>query len=136
MARIEQDVINSNAINLIGVGTLIKGEVICESDIRIDGNLNGNLTTKGKVIVGAGGKVQGEIHCKNSDISGNVDGKIIVSELLSLKATAKISGDIVTNKLAIEPNAVFTGSCNMGGNATSNADYKKEPEQKTDKSYK
>lgn len=134
MAKIEQEVF-SNAINLIGVGTTIKGEIICDSDIRIDGNLNGNLNTKGKVIVGSGGNVHGEINCKNSDISGKVDGKIIVSELLSLKATAKISGDIITNKLAIEPNATFTGTCNMGGN-TPNAELRKEPEQKTDKPVK
>lgn len=130
MAKIEQES-GSNTLNIIGTGTLIKGEILCDGDIRIDGGLNGNLTTKGKVVVGTSGNVNGEINCKNSDISGKVDGKIKVSELLSLKATAKISGDIITNKLAIEPNAIFTGTCNMGVNSTPNAEFRKEPEQKT-----
>lgn len=130
MAKIEQET-SSNTFNQIVVGTIIKGEVISENDIRFDGTLNGNLTTKGKVIVGASGIINGEINCKNSDIFGKVEGKIKVSELLSLKSTAKISGDIITNKLAIEPNAVFTGTCNMGVNSTPHAEFRKESEQKT-----
>ena len=129
MAKIEQES-GSNTFNQIVSGTVIKGEVISDNDIRFDGTLNGNLTTKGKIIIGATGVINGEINCKNSDIFGKVEGKIRVSELLSLKSTAKISGDIITNKLAIEPNAIFTGTCNMGGNSTPNAEFRKETEQK------
>jgi cytoskeletal protein CcmA (bactofilin family) len=135
MARIDEPV--SNSINLIGTGTTIKGEVLCDSDIRIDGILNGNLTTKGKVIIGPTGSVMGEINCKNSDISGKLEGKIKVSELLSLKATAKIAGDIVTNKLSIEPNAVFTGTCNMGASTSSMPNVEiKQPDPKIEKPVK
>lgn len=121
MAKIETE---SNSLNIIGAGTVIKGEILCDGDIRIDGTLNGNLITKGKIVIGTTGSVNGEINCKNSDVSGKVEGKIKVSELLSLKSTAKITGDIATNKLAIEPNAVFTGTCNMGGNGQSGNDQK------------
>ena len=82
-------------------------------DIRIDGSLKGNLSTKGKVVIGPTGKINGEIICKNSEVSGIIEGKITVSQLLNLKASSKIFGDIVTSKLAIEPGARFTGNCNM-----------------------
>ncbi len=108
-----------NVINLISSGTEITGDVNCNGDIRIDGTLNGNLNTKGKIVVGETGKAKGEVNCKNADISGRIEGKIIVSELLSLKPSSLISGDIVTNKLAIEPGAKFTGNCNMKGTDTS-----------------
>jgi cytoskeletal protein CcmA (bactofilin family) len=97
--------------------------------VRIDGILNGNLQTKGKVVIGETGKANGEVSCKNADISGKIEGKIIVSELLSLKPSSFISGDIATNKLAIEPGARFTGNCNMSGQESrSVADSKNTPE--------
>jgi len=106
---------NNGVINIIGNGTKITGNIETSGDIRIDGVLVGNLSTQGKIVIGATGSVEGEVVCVNSDVSGQLKGKISVKELLSLKATAKIFGDIITNKLAIEPNAVFTGTCNMGG---------------------
>ncbi|MCK5170634.1 MAG: polymer-forming cytoskeletal protein, partial [Bacteroidales bacterium] len=104
----------TTAINLIGAGTEITGDINSNGDIRIDGSLIGNLKTAGKVVIGETGKVSGEIDCKNSEVLGEVHGKIKVSELLSLKATAKIFGDIATKKLAIEPGSKFTGNCKMG----------------------
>ena len=104
---------DNNAINLIGVGTEITGDVNSNGDIRIDGTLTGNLITKGKVVIGETGKVKGEVTCKNSDVSGVIDGKIVVSQLLSLKVSARVNGDIQTSKLAIEPGSKFTGNCNM-----------------------
>lgn len=104
----------TTAINLIGAGTEITGDVNSNGDIRIDGTLTGNLKTAGKVVIGETGKVKGEIDCKNSEVLGEINGKIKVGELLSLKATSKIFGDIVTKKLAIEPGSRFTGNCKMG----------------------
>ena len=110
----------TTAINLIGAGTEITGDINSNGDIRIDGSLIGNLKTAGKVVIGETGKVSGEIDCKNSEVLGEVHGKIKVSELLSLKATAKIFGDIATKKLAIEPGSKFTGNCKMGEEALKN----------------
>jgi cytoskeletal protein CcmA (bactofilin family) len=106
---------NTNKINMIGVGTTIEGNISSSENIRFDGNLVGNLNTKGKVFVGQTGKVTGEIRCKNCEIEGVVDGKIVVEELLSLRAMSKLFGEIRTGKLAIEPGATFTGKCDMGG---------------------
>ncbi len=99
--------------NMITSGTNIVGDITCNSDIRIEGNLQGNLSVKGKLVLGATGEIRGEITCQNCDIEGKVEGRITVQELLSLRATAKVDGDIESSKLAIEPGAVFTGSCSM-----------------------
>jgi cytoskeletal protein CcmA (bactofilin family) len=104
---------NSTAVNLISQGTEITGDIKSTGDIRIDGILNGNLITKGKVVIGPTGRIKGEVECKNSEVSGVIDGKISVSQLLNLKVSSKISGTIITNKLSIEPGALFTGNCSM-----------------------
>lgn len=101
------------AVNLISQGTEITGDIKSSGDIRVDGVLIGNMITRGKVVIGPTGKIKGEVECKNSEISGMIEGKISVSQLLTLKASSKINGTIVTNKLSIEPGAVFTGNCAM-----------------------
>ena len=101
------------AINLISNGTEISGDIKSGGDIRIDGSLTGNLNTKGKVVIGVTGRVNGEVICKNSEVSGYVEGKISVSQLLILKASSRILGDIATVKLSIEPGAKFSGNCKM-----------------------
>jgi cytoskeletal protein CcmA (bactofilin family) len=103
------------SVNLIGAGTVIEGDVTTSGDIRIDGSLTGSIKVKGKLVIGVSGTIDGEVVCQNADISGSMKGKISVSELLSLKASAKLMGDIITNKIAVEPGATFTGSCSMGG---------------------
>ncbi|HNW97649.1 MAG TPA: polymer-forming cytoskeletal protein [Bacteroidales bacterium] len=108
----------SPAINLIGAGTVIKGDVKSNGDIRIDGTLIGSVNSKGKLVVGTSGNIDGEIICQNADLSGIIKAQITVSELLSIKATAKITGDVITNKLAIEPGAIFSGSCSMNNPQT------------------
>jgi cytoskeletal protein CcmA (bactofilin family) len=104
------------AINLISIGTDITGDIRSNGDIRIDGSLTGTLSTKGKVVIGQTGRVKGEVFCKNSEVAGTVEGKITVNQLLILKASSKIQGDIATLKLSIEPGAVFSGNCKMNDN--------------------
>jgi cytoskeletal protein CcmA (bactofilin family) len=104
----------AGSVNLIGYGTKIAGDITSNGDVRIDGHLTGNIITSGKFVLGPNGVVEGNIHSNNADLSGEVKGKVTIEEMLSLKGTAKINGDIVTGKLAIEPGAVFNGTCNMG----------------------
>jgi len=101
------------SINLIGAGTTINGEVQSSGDIRVDGTITGQVRCKGKIVVGSTGVIDGEVYCQNADFSGKIKGKVEVRELLSLKATSILNGDIITNKLAIEPGASFTGTCTM-----------------------
>jgi cytoskeletal protein CcmA (bactofilin family) len=107
---------DNTTINLISSGTEINGDVVSAGDIRIDGTISGTLNTKGKVVLGPTGKVKGEVFCKNSEISGAIEGKITVSQLLTLKASCRIEGDILASKLSIEPGAKFTGNCKMSDN--------------------
>ncbi len=104
----------SVSVSLIGGGTHIKGEVKCSGDLRIDGTVEGTVDAEGKVVVGEAGRIYGEIICRNADISGYLKGRIGVRELLAIKATARLDGEIVTQKLSIEPGCRFTGSCQMG----------------------
>lgn len=104
----------SSSINLIGAGTVIEGDIRSNGDIRIDGTVYGHVISKAKVVIGATGVVEGDVNSQNSDVSGTIKGKTVVSELLFLKATSKVIGDIVTGKLVVEVGATFTGSCNMG----------------------
>jgi len=103
-----------SSINLIGTGTVIEGDIRSNGDIRIDGSVFGNVYSKAKVVIGATGKVEGNINSQNADVSGTIKGKSTVNELLFLKASSKLNGDIVTGKLVVEVGATFTGSCNMG----------------------
>lgn len=103
-----------SSVNLIGPGTTIKGDIETNGDIRIDGSIEGTIKVKGKLVVGNTGKIEGDIQCQNAEIFGEIVGQIGVSELLSLKVSAKMNGDIVTNKLSIEPGAIFSGTCKMG----------------------
>lgn len=114
-----------SAVNTICEGTQITGDIITNGEIRIDGILTGNLEAKGKVVIGVTGKVNGQITCKNCDVQGSVDGKIEVAQLLSLKSTSKITGDIGTHQLGIEPGARFNGNCKMNGSETLQPEKKK-----------
>ncbi len=116
--------------NMIGPGTVIKGDIETNGDININGTVDGNVISKGRVLIGQNGVVKGEVKCTNCDVYGNFDGKIEVTEVLALKSTSKLSGDVKTGKLSIEPGAVFTGTCDMktGGaslSEISNANAKK-----------
>ena len=113
MAKTHTDV-DSQAINLIGKGTKITGDIVSDGDIRIDGELTGNLQCSGRMVIGISGKVNGEVSCKNADVSGYIKGKMLVDQLLSLKSSCKVYGEVQTGKISIEPGAIFSGSCQMG----------------------
>ncbi len=103
------------SINSLAKGTVISGSVSTESDIRIDGVLNGDVDCKGKVIVGPSGVIEGTINCVNAVVEGKVKGILTVKELLVLTETAHVACDLKTGKLKIDPGAVFNGKSEMGG---------------------
>ena len=103
----------STAINIITDGTLVKGDITATGDFRLDGTLEGNIQLNGKLVVGDSGVVNGNVLCQNANIIGTVNGNLSVKELLSLSASARVRGDILINKLSIEPGAVFSGKCRM-----------------------
>jgi cytoskeletal protein CcmA (bactofilin family) len=101
--------------NIIASNTTIVGDVISEGDFRVDGKVEGIIKTSGRVVIGKLGIVIGKIACTNADIEGKFSGELSVENLLTLKATAKISGEVAINKLSVEPGAEFNASCSMKG---------------------
>ncbi len=116
---------NPNASNIVTIGTKIEGTVSSESDIRIDGTLVGDLDCKGKVILGPKGKVEGNINCQNAVIEGSFTGTLKCADLLNVRESAVIQGDIQTEKLVVQSGAVYNVTCKMGtGGIKSIADSK------------
>ncbi|MBQ6728924.1 MAG: polymer-forming cytoskeletal protein [Bacteroidales bacterium] len=111
-------IMESQARNLIGNGTTIKGDIESNGDIRIDGHLIGSLKSNGKVVIGQTGVMEGDLNCKQSEISGVVKGNITTEELTALKSTSKVEVDLNTKQLLIEVGAQFTGKCVMGQQST------------------
>lgn len=111
--------------NIIGNGTVIKGEIESNGDIRIDGKLIGSLKSAGKVVIGQNGSVEGDIHCKQIDISGFVKGTVNIEELTSLKSMSRLEVDLFTKQLLIEIGATFTGKCEMGKTENPKVENKK-----------
>ncbi len=101
--------------NRIEKNTRIKGDIISEADLRIDGKLDGNVKTSGKVVIGKSGYINGKVECVSADIEGSFNGELLVTDLLSLKASAIIEGTVVVSKLAVEPGATFNAACTMKG---------------------
>ena len=101
--------------NVLAKNTSIVGDIISEGDFRIDGTLEGTLKTNGRVIIGVEGSIKGKAESKNADIEGSFSGELQVQETLTIKSSAKISGDVSVGKLSVEPGATFNATCAMKG---------------------
>ena len=110
MAKPEQTV-NVNSISRISVGTVIKGEIICPNDIRIDGTFEGKVTSKGRVVLGETAVVKGDIVCTNIDLWGKVEGNLFVKDTLSLKEGCTMNGNLHVRRRSVELGATFNGTC-------------------------
>jgi cytoskeletal protein CcmA (bactofilin family) len=101
-------------INLVGKGTVFEGTVRAENDVRASGQVIGTLQVEGKAMIAESGSVDGEIIATNADVAGRVQGDIEIEERLVLKSTARVEGNIETDRLVVEEGAQFTGECTMG----------------------
>ena len=108
---------NHDSNNIIGKGTLLKGNLNVPGNIRLEGKVVGNVKSKSKIACGETSFIDGNLVAQNAEIAGKVNGKVKISELLILKPSAVINGDIVTEKLIIESGSSFNGRCVMGENA-------------------
>ena len=104
----------SNSSNVIGKGTILEGNIETFGNLRIEGKIIGNIRSKSKVALGNSSQIEGNLYAQNADIEGQVKGKIEIAEVLVLKSTAVINGDINTGKLVVEAGAIFNGTCKMG----------------------
>jgi len=101
--------------NVIAKNTTINGDIKSDGDFRIDGTLEGSLETNGRVIIGSDGFIKGKVEATNADIEGKFYGELLVSNTLTIKTTADISGEVIIGKLSIEPGASFNATCAMKG---------------------
>ena len=110
MAKTEP-VVNVNSISRISAGTVIKGEILSPTDIRIDGTFEGRVQSKGRVVVGESATIKGDIVCENIDLWGKVEGNLFVKDTLSLKEGCVVDGNLHIRRLAVELGATFNGNC-------------------------
>jgi len=103
----------SSQYNIIAAGTKMTGDITSDTNFRLDGQINGTLKCRGKVIIGQNGAMEGTLECINAEILGKFTGKLIVTEALQLRATSRVEGEVKTKILSVEPNAKFTGTCDM-----------------------
>lgn len=101
--------------NIIGKNTIFKGEINSDGDFRIDGTVEGTIITSGRIIIGRNGEIKGKASCSDADVEGKITGELNVDNLLTLKETAVIQGDVTMDKLSVEPGAVFNVNCVMKG---------------------
>ena len=111
------DKISSNSPTLISPGTIFRGDVKSENDLRIDGTIHGNVKSSAKIVVGPSGFVEGNIEGSNADITGKVVGNISVKDLLQLREQCNVNGNIAAGKLQVDPSALYNGKCQMGPSA-------------------
>ena len=121
-----KSIMPTSNVNIIGSGTSIQGDIVCEGDIRIDGQVHGLVSTKAKIVVGPEGEIIGDLVCQSADILGKVTGIIKVEDLLFLKASALVKGDVYTAHFEMEPSAKFNGRCYMEPEDVAAADSLKE----------
>ncbi len=126
---------NSSALNSLVQGTIVEGTVRAESDIRVDGIIHGDLTCSAKVIIGPTGEIKGEVKCVNAMIDGKFEGKLYVEDLLTVRETAIVNGDIHTGKLIVQSGAVFNVTCDMG-KSNSRKTLQKDPSQRIEQMLK
>ena len=112
---------SSSSATLISAGTVLKGDIISETDLRIDGTIKGNIKCSAKIIIGSTGFVEGNIEGAQADVTGKVQGNITVKELLQLRGESNVIGNLSATKLQIDPTATFNGQCQMGSVAVANA---------------
>lgn len=108
-----QEVFNQQ--NTIAKGTTFTGDIISDSDFRIEGTIQGNIQTPGKVVLGKTGVINGTLKGANADIEGKFSGKLILTDTLSLRASAYVEGEVEVGKFSVEPGATFNATCVMKG---------------------
>ena len=112
MAKSEPN-LNVNTISRISVGTIIKGEIVSSSDIRIDGTFEGKIQSNGRVVIGESAYVKGDVICENLDLWGKVDGNVYVKDTLSLKQGCTVNGNVHIRRFCVELGSTFNGNCKM-----------------------
>ncbi|MFQ5491036.1 MAG: polymer-forming cytoskeletal protein [Phycisphaerae bacterium] len=112
---------NNDYSTVIGPDAHFKGELQFEKGVRLLGKFEGQVTTKGELVVAEGANLQGEVSAGNIRLDGEVNGNLRASGKVHLTASAKLEGDLTTNRLEVSDGAVFIGRCVVGTNGKTGA---------------
>ena len=98
---------------LISKDCCIEGDITLVGTVKIDGKVNGNVKTRGDVIVDAKGEVKGSIQANNVLIAGTVTGDVLVKGQVSMMSKGKLKGDVTYASMVVDSEADIIGSCTM-----------------------
>jgi len=101
------------SLSILSSSITVTGKICIEDDLRVDGCVNGDIESKGKVVIGPEGCVKGNIKSKSVYVKGKIYGDVIVSEIITLKASSYYKGQITAKNIEIEAGASFYGNCKM-----------------------
>lgn len=108
---------NAVITTILGKGCVVNGDFTVKQSARIDGEILGDVYVTGTLIMGTGARIDGNIEADEAIIGGDVVGNIQAQSKVELTVTAKVIGDITTNVIVIDENAIFQGRCNMNQDA-------------------
>jgi len=105
----------SEETTIISNGVKIEGKITSSGNIRIDGELQGDILSQSDVIIGELGQVNGQINANVITIGGKVSGIVRAKDKLILDSKSYLKGDIFAKILVIDEGAKFDGKCKTGG---------------------
>ena len=109
----KHDTLQVNEVSRISQATQVRGSLLSQTDIRIDGTFEGDLITAGKLVLGENASITGNVMCANADIWGKIEGDFTVGDTVKFKEGATFTGHLKTIRICIEMGADFSGSCQI-----------------------
>ncbi len=111
MAKKEQ--VKGELQAFLGKGTEFRGTLLFDGVVRLDGKIEGEISSDGHLVVGREADVQAEVKVGSIQVAGKVIGNITAKDRVEILSSGKVVGDVATPKLAVEEGAHFTGHCQM-----------------------
>ena len=100
---------------IVGPGALITGNVTVSGFLRIDGDIDGNIQTQGRVIIGEEARIRGNIRAASVSVGGIVQGDIIATDYVIILSSGMVIGSILTKKLRVDDDVILHGFCSATG---------------------
>ena len=135
MAKKNRGNVASGENTVIGSGTTVNGDIVSDSAIiRVDGQVNGGVNTKGDLVIGEMGIINGNVYASSVYLAGKIDGDVEATNKIEIEAKGKLLGNIQTKLLAMDETAVIQGQVNMTvEEAEESKSDSKDNEDKADK---
>lgn len=110
----DNDIVNGEYPTVIGADAVIKGELIFEKGVRLLGKFDGEISSKGNLLIADGAVLSGDVKAGSVQINGSMSGNLEATGKVKLAASAKLEGDLRTARLEVADGATFVGKCSVG----------------------